>query len=255
MSMSRSQASSAGLGLDFSSSSRESLDFSDHTSSTLNSPDSSLIINSPVTPISAASDKPDPFDKLFQWQQNDLLQNGLYGGSYTGNNVPPPLPFFPTPAAYDQMQASNQSRRNSAANRRRASSLHQPVLETIIGSPVLGSDLAELPPMVTLKVMTETTNFMLRIAKAASLREVKEKVGIKIKSSGLCLDDAFELAVLTGALSSSSSASTAKASKINESKASSPVDASQQQINLEDEADWLLAVSLASSKITLRVIA
>ena len=257
MSLSRSQisASSAGLGLDFSSSSRESFDFSDHTSSTLNSPDSSLIVHSPITPVSVSVlDKSDPFDKLFHQQQNDLLQNGLYGGSYTGQNTPPPLPFFPTPAAYDQMQQiSAQSRRNSAAHRRRASSLHQPVLETILGSPVMGSDLQELPPMINLKVRTETTNFMIKIAKSASLKDVKEKIAIKIQSSGaVVLGHAFGLAVLA-AVNPSSSETTTKGSKVVDSKTFSPADAAYQQAQLDDEEDWKLAVSSASSKITLQV--
>lgn len=259
MSLSRSQISnsSAGLGLDFSSSSRESFDFSDNSSSTLNSPDSSLIIHSPITPVSAsAMDKLDPFDKLFHQQQNDLLHSGLYGGSYMGHNTPPPLPFFPTPAAYDQMQQSTaQSRRNSAANRRRASSLHQPVLETILGSPVMGSELKELPPMINLKVRTETTNFMIKIAKSASLKDVKEKIAIKVQSSGsIILGGAFGLAVLAAA-SSPSSETTAKGSSVLESKGSSLPEAVCQRIQLEDEEDWKLAVSLASSKITLQVTA
>lgn len=254
MSLSRSQASSAGLGLDFSSSSRESFDFSDHTSSTMNSPDSSLIINSPVTPLSAnASEKADPFDKLLNWQHNETLQNGLYGNGNPGQNVAPPLPFFPTPGIADQMQVSAQSRRNPAANRRRASSLHQPVLETIIGSPVLGNEVIDLPPMITLKVMTETTNYMLKIAKSASLKEVKHKVGVKIKTSGAEVSAPFALAVIAGA--NPSSGSTAKGIKPLDSKASSRNDASQQQINIDDEDDWLLAMSMASTKITLRVVA
>jgi hypothetical protein len=248
VSLSRSQASSSGLGFDFSSSSRESFDFSDHTTnSTLSSPDSSMLMNSPITPISAASDKHDPFEKLFQMQQNELLHNGLYG-SYNGN-VAPPLPFFPTPAAYDQMAAL--SRRNSA-NRRRASSLHHPVLETILGSPVLGSEL-DLHPVVTLKVMTDSTNFMLKVAKSASLREIKEKVEIKSKSSGIGLASTFGLAVLSAAPAGSES--TAKASRVLEAKSSSAALNAMQQIALEDEEDWRLAITLATTKITLRVLA
>ncbi|KAK9894776.1 hypothetical protein P389DRAFT_206238 [Cystobasidium minutum MCA 4210] len=252
-SLSRSQASSAGLGLGFSSSSRDSLEFSDHTSSTMDSPDSSLIIHSPVTPLSAtASEKADPFDKLFHWQQHEILQNGLNNNGHLVCNAAPPLPFFPTPAMADQMQATNLSRRNSAANRRRASSLHQPVLETIIGSPVLGTEAIDLSPTVTLKIMTESTNFMLKVAKSASLKEVKTKVSTKMKSSGVTLDKPLALAVIANATPSSDS--TAKGSKLLNTKASSAVDASHQQVDLEDEQDWLLAVSLASTKITLRVI-
>lgn len=211
-----------------------------------------MIIHSPITPLSASAkedNKVDPFDKLFHQQQNDLLQNGLYGNMYAGHNVPPPLPFFPTPQAYDQMQ----QRRNSAANRRRASSLHQPVLETILGSPVMGSEVKEITPipMITVKVRTESTNFMIKIPKSSTLRDVKGKIADKIESSGLVLTPNFELAVLASA--NASSGSTAKGSKALESKLAPSTDAEQQRIHLEDEEDWLLAVSLASKKITLQI--
>lgn len=118
---------------------------------------------------------------------------------------------------------------------------------------MLGTEVIDLPPMITLKVMTETTNYMLKIAKSASLREVKHKVGVKIKTSGAEVSAAFALAVIAGA--NASSGSTAKGSKLLEPKASSMNDAAQQQINIDDEEDWLLAVSMASTKITLRVVA
>lgn len=250
VSIARSQASSAGLGLAFSSSSCDSFDFSDHTLSTLNSPDSSLIIHSPITPFSAAT-KEEPFDKLFHQEQNDLLHRGLYGAVYTGQNVPPQLPFFPTPAAYDQMQ----SRRNSAGHRTRTSPLHQPVLETILGSPVMGSEIKDLTPMITLKIRTETTNFMLKMAKSSSLRDVKEKIVDKVKSSGIKLDPDFGLAFLAAG-GPSSFDSTAKGWKASSNcKASASTDTEQLHIQLQDEEDWLLAVSLASTKMTLQVCA
>lgn len=235
--------------MDFSSSSRESLDFSDVTASSLGSPDSSIVMSGPSTPSSATSNKGDPFDKMMNWHANDLSQAIQYG-SYNPSNTAPPLPFFPTPAAYDQMTAL--SRRNSAAaNRRRASSLHQPVLETILASPLLEND--EQPTaMITVKLMTSTSNLMLKIAKSASLQAVRERVMIKCKASGIELPLRLDLAVVAAA---SGTDSTAKGSNLlAEKAASNDLQTASEQINLEDEQDWQVALSLATSKITLKVL-
>ncbi|CAD6577925.1 MAG: hypothetical protein CYPHOPRED_000407 [Cyphobasidiales sp. Tagirdzhanova-0007] len=239
LSLSRSQSSSAGLGLDFSASSRESLDFSDH--SCLGSPDTAF---SPLSPIVD--------DKLEHWQMEKPVQV-VNSNSFVWNNHLPPLTFFQMPSPNEPAYVSPHSLTNSGSmsrrhGRHRASSLHQPVLETILASPILG----ESEPNVTLKVMTEKSNFLLKMPRSANLRVVKEKIAGKCQNSDILLPTDFDLALYTSSQSSGGTATASLACRSISSVMS--LGNGGQAIKLEDEQDWQLALSLSTAKITLKVI-
>ena len=245
-SLSRSHSSSAGLGLDFSSSSRESLDFSDH--SCLGSPESGGF--SPVIPPAQTMES----NKTDKWQQDPSIYI-VNSNSFVWNNHLPPLPFFPMPAPFETIQANPNSLVTSNTNslsrrhgRNRASSLHYPVLETILASP----DLGEPEPSITLKVMTEKSNFLLKIPKSASFRNVKERIAGKCQKSDIILPKAFELALVTNLQGGTE---TATINRIFDTKTSvMSLHGNGEAVKVEDEQDWQLAVSLAKAKITIRII-
>ena len=267
-SLSRSQTSSAGLGFDFSSPSYESLELSsssDH-SGYFDSPDSSFTV--PTTPPSAFGHQQGRAGKFDRWQQDG--SSGSY--LHNGNNMPP-MPFFPTPGACDAI-AYNQGtvgRRHGLGlgqgqGRSRASSLHHPTLETILASPILGCEPASKPSpradtaTVTIKLMTaHDGNFMMKLPKSASLQQLRERVYAKCRDSDVALDSARFALTVQSAGAGSGTATAKSAARLLDSAPSSPASprspgsALAQAIDINDEEDWQLALSLATTKLTLRV--
>jgi hypothetical protein len=189
------------------------------------------------------------------------------------------MPFFPTPGACDAI-AYNQGtvgRRHGLGlgqgqGRSRASSLHHPTLETILASPILGCEPASKPSpradtaTVTIKLMTaHDGNFMMKLPKSASLQQLRERVYAKCRDSDVALDSArFALTVQSAGAGSGTATAKSAARLLNSAPSSpaspaspasprSPGSALAQAIDINDEEDWQLALSLATTKLTLRV--
>lgn len=237
-----SRRSSAGLGLDFSSASSDSLELGSELSlsspcpSNLGSPDSSFGM---PTPSPHAMEHAPIFEK---WQQDS------YDGNYTNNNMVPPLPFFPIPSYSEPVQSITQLTQRSLSGsmtrrhgRNRASSLHQPVLETILASPDPSAPAVEAS--ITLKVMTGTSNIMLKIPKSSSLSETRARVIAKCISSQIALAEGFALGIMAGGSGTEKAGKTLLIDQVK-----------PEPVKIEDEEDWQTALRVATTKITLRVI-
>lgn len=267
-------SSATGLGLGFTSGSASSLESSSYSSSDslaspIDSPDASFTFG----PASSGPNTPEAGKAFDKWQHDAL------NGAFVYNNHLPPLPFFPTPGACDELlhlaqqqqqqqqkleQPYQQQQHSHSTARRhgrhRASSLHTPVLETILASPILGgspptaggasaekTETAAIPS-VTLKLMTSRGNYLMKVPKGASLLEVRERVSAKCKGAELSLQTGFSLALCTGAGGKDTSKSIDLDGTVKRE-----MGAGSTEVELQDEEDWQLALSLATAKITLKV--
>jgi hypothetical protein len=121
-------------------------------------------------------------------------------------------------------------------------------------------------PSITLKIMTNATNdnFLMKVARTSSLKQVREKVVSKCQVSHIDIDaKQFELVINPGSNKSGAAGSTTAGKTSNmfdEATLGSIANLSGIELDqagivkLEDEEDWQLAVSLAKAKITLRIL-
>ena len=309
-SSSRIGTNAAGLGLGFtttssssgtSSCSLESFDFSSISSdrsSPIDSPNSSfgsfLVVDTGTgaqgrNTAAGTGTGTGRGDEAFEkWQIDTVNGNFIY------NNHLPPMPFFPTPGACDVLHHQQQQQKvaesqpqqqqqqqgmysNSTARRHgrhRASSLHTPVLETILASPILGGAAAEpvsTTPLnisatedsaaalqnLTIKLMTSKGNYLMKVPKDSSLRQVREKVSSKCQSADIILERGFELFLCSSPSpgAAGKDTNTAKSIDVASTTITKGMIASGNatMVELQDEEDWQLALSLAKTKITLRV--
>lgn len=276
---SHSSGSSAGLGFGLGFTSGSSLGDSSYASSSADSLHSPL--ESPNSSFGNLS-SPGLHTPDSKWQQ------GEGGAGFVYNNTCPPLPFFPTPGACDLLHLQQAAAAHlqlqkpilitqpdpattvRRSGRRRASSLHTPVLETIMGSPLLGGDASAAAsaageakeaavapvsvPSVTLKLMTSKGNYLMKVPKGASLLEVREKIARKCTNAEVALQRGWGLALVTAAQGKDTVKSLdwdQQSTITSGSSGAGSVKATT--VDLQDEEDWQLALSLASVKITLKI--
>lgn len=200
---------------------------------------------------------------------------------YTGLSlaaVDKDLPISPTPSVImnecdpisplsSPISENHGRRRSLRVHRRRTSSLHTPVLETILASPRLDSNDVETTPLqptprtlkaarslhkaiqesstITLKIMTDSSNFLLKIPRDLSLLGARDRIAEKCISSGIDLPEGdWYIAVACSAGAGSSKTAT----KIFEAKSL------KELVQIEDDDDWKTTIGLAPAKLTLRVV-